>query len=266
VLGVQLHGRKKISVIDWSIHNLAKGKGEKAFNYILDMVKNGIYAKGSKLPTERELAAQLGIGRNLLREIITRLNSIGILEVRERQGIYVKEFAKNDIDNLQNLNFWPPDFIPQLTEMRIIVCVPAAQLAALRRTDEDLGRMRDCIEMMKTCKNRTEEEQVESNRLDDMMHMLVVKTSHNDIIVRTYEGLASLIEKSNSFMHIPLLLKEGWFDHVIKQEMEIFDAIASRQPEKAAAVMKEHIVDTIEEIYRTSNIHITQLQNAYWKL
>jgi GntR family transcriptional repressor for pyruvate dehydrogenase complex len=244
---------------------LAKDKREKAFNYILNMIKDGIYAKGSKLPTERELALQLGIGRNMLREIITQLNSLGILEVRERQGIYVKDIVMgNDIDNLQNLNFWPPDFIPQLTEMRIVVCVPAAQLAALRRTEDDLERMRYCLEMMKECKNRTEEERIASNRLDDMMHMLVVKASHNDVIIRTYEGLASLIEKSNAFMHLPLILKDGWFDLVIKQEMEIFEAIVSKQPQKAASVMKEHIVVTIEEIYHNSNLHLTPLQNAYW--
>ena len=53
---------------------------------IIEMIRSGQYPEGSKLPRERDMAQSLGIGRNLLREAIAVLETLGMLEVRKRRA------------------------------------------------------------------------------------------------------------------------------------------------------------------------------------
>lgn len=62
---------------------------KKAIDYIFDKIKTGEFVIGSKLPSERDLAEQLGIGRNSTREAISILRGIGLVESRHGSGNYI---------------------------------------------------------------------------------------------------------------------------------------------------------------------------------
>ena len=106
---------------------------------LVQLIKENKFSEGDKLPSERDLARLLNVSRNVLREAIVTLAGIGALEVRERQGIFVKKQDDFGItDNLQNLQALPSDLVTYQMEARIIISVPAARMAAERRTEEDL--------------------------------------------------------------------------------------------------------------------------------
>jgi DNA-binding FadR family transcriptional regulator len=105
-------------------------------NQILEGIKNGSLVENGQLPSERALANQLGISRILLRETIVVLETLGVVESKERLGIFVK---KPDIsglaESLRIMPYWSESFVPQLIEIRLMTDVQAAELAALRRTE-----------------------------------------------------------------------------------------------------------------------------------
>ena len=242
-------------------------KREIATKQILGMLRSGTFPAGSKLPTERELAEQLGISRNILRESIIQLEMMGVLEVKKRQGIFVKNHPDSDMmKTLQSFQFWPQDFLPQLTELRLIICVPATQIAALRRTQQDLEKMWECFSKLASCQNRTHEEKLESNRWDSMLHALTVQAAHNELINRVYDSLSVLIEKSNSMLHLPLVLEDGWFGHTVNQQREIISAIEKRNPTNAGEIMKKHIVDTIEAMLKITPREYSEHRPFYWEI
>ena len=110
-----------------------------------ELIETNSLAQGDKLPSERELAQRLGVSRNVLREAVVSHSSEGILEVRERQGIFVKNAEGYGVlESLQGIQLLPADFILYQLEVRTIISVPAARLAAQRRTDEDIRKLHEC--------------------------------------------------------------------------------------------------------------------------
>jgi len=234
---------------------------------IVEMIRNGIFPPESKLPTERDLADQLNVSRNILRESIIQLEAMGILKVKKRQGIFVvkNEFV-GEMENIKNLQFWPYELLPHLTELRLMVSVPAAQLAASRRTENDLMKMEECFERLSSCKISTLQEKIESNRWDSLLHTLTIQAAHNEILNRIYESLSVLIEKSNSMLHLPLVLEEGWFPHTVDQQRRIVEAIKAKDSLRAGNIMREHIVGTVEEMMRIYPRDYSNIQPFYWTL
>lgn len=64
---------------------------EKAINYIIEMIKRGELSLGSRLPPERKIADELGIGRNSIREAISILHGMGLIERVQGSGNYVSK-------------------------------------------------------------------------------------------------------------------------------------------------------------------------------
>lgn len=214
---------------------------------IIEMIRSGQYPEGSKLPRERDMAQSLGIGRNLLREAIAVLETLGMLEVRKREGIFVKTMPTNEIvGNLKMIRLWPADFAPQLMEVRQAINILAVDWAARRRTDEDVRKLRECFRNFEKTPLATEEDRHASARWENVLHSLIVDSAHNVILSRIYEGISFLMELNNDMMHMTLMnVNEGWVEHITGQHRRIIDAIEAKDSDTALREMKGHFEDTV---------------------
>ena len=95
------------------------------------MIMGGQIAPGERL-IEDKLAAELGVSRNPVREAIRSLEATGLVDVVPRKGAYACLVDGNDIRQIQ--------------ELRAAINGWAAELAAVRRTDGDVRRLRSCVE------------------------------------------------------------------------------------------------------------------------
>jgi GntR family transcriptional regulator, transcriptional repressor for pyruvate dehydrogenase complex len=216
-----------------------KKKRDEVIAKLKELIKTKMYIKGSKLPAERDLADMLGVSRSLLREAIITLEAWGVLESVERQGIFViTPFLSDFTESMQFMPFWLEDLLPQVMEMRWVLSVSAAELAAHRRTDEDLTKMKACIENLKSGNGKTEDEKKERSYWEIMLHNLYISATHNQIMERVNEGLASLIE--------------DWFDLVVSQHEQLVQAIEKKNARKAKAIMIQHLEDSIQKIEKLS--------------
>lgn len=71
-----------------------------AIEYIFGLMKDGTLKVGDKLPTERAIAAELGIGRNKAREALSILSGMGMIESRQGSGNFVSGNASGAIKNM----------------------------------------------------------------------------------------------------------------------------------------------------------------------
>jgi GntR family transcriptional repressor for pyruvate dehydrogenase complex len=214
---------------------------------ILDMVRRGDLSADGKLPSERDLAGRLGVSRVILREAIVALETLGVVETRERAGIYVREPELGSIsESLRLMPFWPENFVPQFLEIRLIIDVSAAELAALRRTDQQLARMKECLETLRSISIDTKEGVKAQAHYEYLFHTLIIEAAQNEILSRIWEGLVSLVEKNNEIIHESLTQDENWAPQVGRQHEATLKAIEERDSAAAGQGMRTHLLEIRE--------------------
>ena len=137
---------------------------DRAASGIRTLIVDGEYEPGTRLPSERELAQQLGLSRPALREGIRRLRSGGVLESRRGSGTYVAQIDPHAV-----------------YDIRVRLEPLAAQWAALRRTDSEFAEMRRLVTLMG---DRIDDPDV-FNVPDAQFHALVAHASRSPVLIGT---------------------------------------------------------------------------------
>src|SRR5829696_683039 len=101
-------------------------------------IRSGKVAPGTRLPSERELCAEFGVSRIVVREAIARLKADGYVETRQGAGASVPARPGFLTYRLSPGSHLPKQDLAHIMELRFTVEVVATQLAALRRKDSDL--------------------------------------------------------------------------------------------------------------------------------
>ena len=232
---------------------------------LLQLVKSEKYSSGDKLPSERDLASMFGVSRNILREAIISMAATGVVEVRDRQGIFVKNI-REDVDSLRNLQLLPADFIAYQLEVRLIISKPAVQLAAQRRTDDDLRKFRECFTSFLMCPYSTPEEQLQSGKWEALLHHLYTEAAHNPILSRVNENINALVERNNLILHPVLIHESGWFSHIAQQHRTIMRAIEDRNSKLASDTLNTHMIESVQIMTDKHPDLITNLEQPYWSM
>ena len=124
---------------------------DEAIDKIKQMIVSGRVRPGEKLPREADLAAELGLSRNSLREAVKALSLINVLDVRQGDGTYATSLAPSLLLEALSfiVDFHRDDTVLEFLEIRRILEPAATALAAVRMPDEDrveLGRVLDAAD------------------------------------------------------------------------------------------------------------------------
>lgn len=111
-------------------------------------IAQGRLKPGDQLPTEQALAQTFGVSRNVVREAIARLRSEGRIWSQQGRGAFVADAANTTVLTIDYDALQQADAFRSLFELRGILEVEAAALAARRRTEQDLGAMKHALETM----------------------------------------------------------------------------------------------------------------------
>ena len=162
----------------------ARGQVNAAVDTLGKRIASGAYPEGGTLAIEQELAANLGVGRNALREAIKVLSGKGLISTAPRSGTKVRprgEWNMLDPDVLE----WHADpeaatreFMLDLIEVRRIIEPKAAELAAHRATKDDVAQILAAYEAMADA-GSDQERRLET---DIEFHTAVLKASHNTVL------------------------------------------------------------------------------------
>jgi GntR family transcriptional regulator, galactonate operon transcriptional repressor len=193
-------------------------------------IVGGEFGETGMLPTEPQLAADLGVSRNVLREAIKVLAAKGLVAVRPKTGTRVRPESDWNLLDREVLTWQafsslklPHSF--NLTEFRLIVEPKAAFLAAKRATPEDIDQIdRACAEL-EACVGHVER----VPEVDIIFHRSIHRASHNAILNNIGSLTASLMQ-----IQVQLTTVEpGSFERGLPLHRELTEAIRRRDSEAA---------------------------------
>jgi DNA-binding FadR family transcriptional regulator len=161
---------------------------DQAIEALRQRVVAGAWPVGERIPTEPELVAAFGIGRNSLREAIRALVHAGLLETRQGDGTYVT--ATSDLAGALRRRTGRAELL-EVFEVRRALEVEAARLAAQRRTDEDLAQLERLLAARDAAWLTDDEEQFVE--LDVELHRAIAAASHNAMLIELYDDFTSVL-------------------------------------------------------------------------
>ncbi|MEU4670683.1 FadR/GntR family transcriptional regulator [Amycolatopsis sp. NPDC023774] len=166
------------------------GLVDQVIDQLRDAIAQGEWPIGQRIPTEPELVAQLGVGRNTVREAVRALAHTGILEVRQGDGTYVR--ATSEVSGA--LRRLCGTELREVLLVRRTLEVEGARLAAAARTDADLAVLRALLDRRDT--DQRDGRVDDFARTDAEFHLEIVRCGHNSLLFELYRGLMEAITAS----------------------------------------------------------------------
>jgi len=109
---------------------------------LMDYLKQNNFSKGDSLPKEIELAEYLGVSRNIVREALSRLRMLGIVETKKRKGMVLAEpDLLSGVKRILDPNILGEDTLQDIFELRLVLEVGMADLLYARMVPEDLDEL-----------------------------------------------------------------------------------------------------------------------------
>lgn len=214
---------------------------DKIVNQLIELITEGQLVPGEKLPGERKLTELFGVGRSSLREALSTLETLGFIEIKKRQGNYVRNVDKVVLSNpLKKIIEGDQRRIVELYEVRRSIEQSSAREAAKNRTEKDLENIHNALLRLKNPPG----ESSFSWQKEVAFHLSIARASHNFLRLHT---LKAIFDFSQEFLE-PILCdytsSRGRVATVFQQHSEIFEAIRIQDSALAWRLMREHLVGT----------------------
>ncbi|MFE9885879.1 FadR/GntR family transcriptional regulator [Streptomyces scopuliridis] len=195
-------------------------------------IRSGKIAVGTKLPSERELAARFNSSRNVVREVLRRLEAQHLIEVAPGRGSFVQEQTPGQARSYDALYRAGRPTVRQLIEARVPLEVEIVRLATERATAEDISSMRRARDAVESATDVVAKAQADVD-----FHDAIAAASGNPVLrimLSSISGMMfEMMLRSNSD---PSIGEPG-----VPHHPEIFEAILARDVDLACARMREHL-------------------------
>ncbi len=186
----------------------------------------GEYKADERLPSESELCKAFGVSRPVIREALMSLQALGLTTSQPGIGTFV---VSDHVRIPLVLGRYSPAHV---REVRRCIEIPAARLAAERRTDRDVGELAATLARMDDADDPTRR-----TLLDASFHVAIARSSGNPLIVKLVEDLRTVLEQhSLAAARRPYRRRAAADEH-----RSIYDAIVDRDPDAAAFAMDAHL-------------------------
>jgi GntR family transcriptional repressor for pyruvate dehydrogenase complex len=214
---------------------------------IKELLGTGKLKSGDQLPSERDLAESLGISRVSVRQALSVLEALGIVEIRHGEGTFIT-FSNDGFSNLEAfLSRITKESDPlDILEARKLIEVEIAGLASEERTEEDLDSMREILAEMER-KIKSGEQTL---AIDLKFHLQIANSTHNPVLVSVMNQIGSLMRQNLwNIVKGLSLTAPGRAEKYLEQHLAIYNAIKGKNSIEAKRTMLEHL-ESIEKDIR----------------
>jgi len=207
---------------------------------IVAAIKRNTFPVGSKLPSEFELAEQMGVSRPSIREALSALQAVGVIETKSGSGNYVLRMpSSNEEQEAPHLIETEAGCL-EVMEARARLEPPVAALVAEKTSNEIISELEVIIGKMS--------HQARSGRFpsyfeaDKSFHLALAEASGNRLIIAALHPLINTMNHKlyREFTHHYYLKNVADMEQVVALHSEIVDAIMQASPENAFNRMREH--------------------------
>ncbi len=151
--------------------------------HVKDQIIAGQLKPGSQLPTENEIAEHLGISRTPVREAIKIFEAMGVLDVRIGSGTFVNQDIEPSLAQLLLFQLYLQKTTPQkMMEVRQMIARGCSEMAAQRRTTEDLAAMQIAIKKMEALAASPSPSYDKALEVDLEFHRAINRATHNELV------------------------------------------------------------------------------------
>lgn len=211
---------------------------ERVIDYIQGEIFKGTLKRGEKLPPERDLAEQLGVSRNSVREAMRTLSLLGFISSTQGAGNFVScDLEKNLIESTRMMLMMGEADYCQISELRQGLESQAVLLAAGRITAAQAARLEDIAAQMRACSNQ---DLARSSALDNELHFVIGEASCNQLILVVLRALSETIRSFIDNMHRRIMSDPELGRRLQATHQGIVQALLSRDGMAAAQMMRDH--------------------------
>ncbi|MEU9339939.1 FadR/GntR family transcriptional regulator [Streptomyces sp. NPDC048278] len=214
---------------------------DKAIEQIRELIRTGALPPGSKLPPEPELAARLGLSRNLAREAVKALAVARVLEIRRGDGTYVTSLQPSllleGLGGAVELLQGDSAALRDLMEVRRLLEPVATALAATRISDEQLAEVERHLEAMRGARDDVER----LNAHDAAFHRAVISATGNESLLTLLEGVSGRTLRARIWRGLVDTRAAG---RTLAEHEAIFAALSRRDAAVSQAAALLHVSNT----------------------
>ena len=217
---------------------------------LVERVRAGALAVGTKLPTEAAIMDEFGVSRTVVREALSKLQASGVVETRHGVGTFVVGLGDASAFRIGPQQLATLRDVIAVLELRIGLETEAAGLAAVRRTDANLAAMRQALDDFAAALNAG----LNAVTADFAFHSEIARATQNPHFTDLISALgmtaiprARLDPSSSSDAD-----RLSYLRRVNAEHESIYDAIATQDPEGARAAMRTHLANSRERRRRAA--------------
>lgn len=198
----------------------------KILKQIQDRILDNTLSPGEKLPPERQLATSLGVSRPALKQALSILEAMNIIECRQGDGNYILPFH-NKLFNPILLDFYSSQgTMEDLLEVRYMMEVQTSKILAQKITDQQIQDLYKIVEQM-TGVDAVDERVV----LNNIFHSTLMHFAGNPLITAFYDSILDLIDMQTA-------ITDGV--HFYTSHLEIVEKLETRNPSAVVEIMSQH--------------------------
>src|SRR6476659_357246 len=209
---------------------------DEAIERIRDLIVSGEWGPGTRLPREADLAKQLGVSRNSLREAVRALSLARVLEVRQGDGTYVSSLEPGELlaPTLAATDLLRGTTVLELFEVRRMLEPEAAAMAALRADSEVIAALKRELDRMVEAGDRVDD----LLEADTAFHDVIAGAPGNSVLRALLRSLSTSTVRARLWHG---LADRDALDVARDEHTQIYEAIAAKDADLARAATLVHI-------------------------
>lgn len=219
---------------------------EEVAESIIDMIKNRHLKPGDKLDSVESLAKNFDVGKSAIREALSGLRSMDVVEMRQGKGTYIKSFDPSKFSLPVTTAFlMKKDDVKELYELRKILETGTAAIAAEVHKEEDLIPIEKALVIMGNAKEN--EELASSADMD--FHLAIANATHNQLLINLLTSVSDLFSETIRETRKVLLYSNNRSEKLYLEHEQIFHAIKKRNLVYAREHMYKHLDEVNKELF-----------------
>ena len=213
-------------------------------NQLTAEIRRGGLAPGDKLPTEARLVEQFGVSRTVVREAVSRLKSLGLVDSRQGSGVFVRQPSSFRPLNFEAQHAASQEAVVQMVEVRRALEAEVAALAAQRRTSADLRRIQAAVKAL----DAAVQGGGDGVREDVQFHRAIAEAARNPFLIQTLEYLGQFLHGATQVTRANEARRLDFAQQVQDEHAAIVQALQAGDPQAARAAAAGHMDNAIARI------------------
>ncbi|TYO96898.1 FadR/GntR family transcriptional regulator [Desulfallas thermosapovorans] len=218
---------------------------EEIIEQVKEMINKGVLNPGDRLMTEREMAEKMQVGRSAVREALRALEAMGIIKVKPGEGTFINDTTPDALLRSFSTLAMDDETARELMELRKILEVEAAVLAAKRSNEKQLKAMSYALQQM--------EQDLKEGNLGEMadmnFHFAIAQAAGNSLLYKLMNTIADTMTTLLAVARQRLYLDPVNPPRLLREHKVIYRAISNSDAAAARKAMLQHLTGVEEYMF-----------------